>query len=86
MPAPESYKFRYDRFEKRIQDRWAYHSNGQVEYHGVAKKGKADTDPEWLIERWTYDGSSRPIARKTSDENVVWDNGAGTTYLNATYS
>ena len=74
--ASPVYKFIYDGFIKTTQDLYAYGANGQVEYHGIAKKGAATSDEAWMIEKFTYDASDREIARTTSGENAIWDNRA----------
>ena len=75
------YKFRYDGFEKITQDVWVAHSNGQVEYHGVARKGAATSDTLWWVEKFVYNGSGFCTSRVSSQENQIFDD-----YLTLSYS
>lgn len=50
-------------------------SDANPVYIGVAAQGSATSQPVWLIQKLTYDGSSRLIEQE-SLVNVIWDNRA----------
>lgn len=55
-------------------------ANGQVQYHGFAPKGKATSDPAWIIEKLFYDANLNYSYSLRSGINRVFDSYATETY------
>ena len=61
--------------ETLLQARYAY-SGSSVEYIGYAEPGAAETDPEWVIIKFTYNSSSlvtkKVLANGKKDFSLAW--------------
>ena len=59
-----------------FQERFAYDSNGRLEYYGQAEPGSLDSEAKWIIEKTSYSGINE-IGKKYpsgSYANIfIWD-------------
>ena len=62
------------------RQKFAYHANGQVEYHGIAPRGRDTSDAEWYVIKVTYNGSAQITDITSSPPLSVWDD-----YLTLSY-
>lgn len=62
-----------------VQQRFIKHSNGMVEYHGIAKRGKATSDSSWSVIKLTYSGTFLTTIQ-AAPANSIWDNYASLDY------
>ena len=53
--------------------RFAYHSSGQVEFHGIAQRGSAESAAAWYVTKSTFNGSNQVTDIKVAPQLSVWD-------------
>lgn len=61
-----------------LQQRFAYNADLTVLYAGYNAKGKASSDTDWLLHKFTYDGNKQVTLRQSSYDS--WDNRATASY------
>lgn len=62
-----------------MQQRVDYDEDGNAIYIGYAPMGTAADEANWLIQKFTYDGSNRMTLRQIKRKGT-WDNRTGETY------
>lgn len=60
--------------------RFIRHSNGMVEYQGIAQRGIAEGDAAWYVVKMTYDSNRFLTSIKAAPRNSIWTNYASLTY------
>jgi len=66
-----------------FQERFAYDSNGRLEYYGQSEPGTLENEEKWIIEKYEYSGIQERAKKypNGSYANVfVWDNRETYTY------
>ncbi len=58
------------------QQRFAYHANGQIEFHGIGKRGTADSAAAWYVTKSTFNGNNQVTDIKVAPQQSVWDDRA----------
>lgn len=69
--------------ENEYQERFAYDSNGRLEYYGLAEPGSLDSEEKWRIRKYSYSGieeTSRKYPSGSYANVYIWDNRASYTY------
>ena len=59
-----------------FQERFAYDSNGRLEYYGQSEPGSLDSEEKWMIEKYEYSGIQERAKKYPSGSNAnifVWD-------------
>ncbi len=60
-----------------FQERFAYDSNGRLEYYGQSEPGSRDSEAKWMIERSYYSGINETGKRYPNGSNAnvfIWNN------------
>ncbi len=66
-----------------FQERFAYDSNGRLEYYGQSEPGTKDNEAKWIIEKYSYSGINETGKRYPNGSNAnifVWNNRASYSY------
>ena len=69
--------------DNEFQKRWAYDSNGRLEYRGSAEPGSLDSEEKWRIRKYSWSGineTSRKYPNGTHANIFIWDNRESYTY------
>ena len=62
------------------QTRIDYDSNSNPIYIGLAARGKASSDADWVIIKFTLDANNNVTLIQVSSNNQIWDNRATVTF------
>jgi hypothetical protein len=69
IPLPSNQHTKYD---------YVARTDGQPVYAGFAPRGLADSNPNWMLYKYTYDGSNQVTDISIAYDS--WDNRATTSY------
>ena len=62
--------------ENEFQERFAYDSNGRLEYYGQSEPGTLESESKWMIEKKEYSGmneTSKKYPNGSYANIFVWD-------------
>jgi len=61
------------RGQQGFQVKYAWDSNGRLEYFGFANADVATTDEAWQIIKMTYNSDNTPATEKCTNDRAIWD-------------
>lgn len=59
-----------------FQERFAYDSNGRLEYYGQSEPGSKESGAKWMIEKYGYSGineTSKKYPNGSNANTFVWN-------------
>ncbi len=59
-----------------FQERFAYDSNGRLEYYGQSEPGTREGEAKWMIERYSYSGINEIDKKYPNGDNAniyIWN-------------
>lgn len=62
------------------QQLFEYHSNGQVEFHGIAARGIAEGTAAWYITKSAFNGNNQVTSVKVAPVQSRWTDRSSLTY------